>query len=66
MWIDFLMVKNIYLSWRKMAIDDGKQTDFWRDTWWGDLPLCDQFPQLYEICNTQICTVETVAKKIGI
>jgi hypothetical protein len=48
-WSDLLKVKDIYLQGRKMAVGNGKRTDFWQDSWCGDAPLSIILAQLFEI-----------------
>ena len=41
-------------------IKDGSQLRFWEDTWLGNRPLCEQYPQLYNIVRKKKDTVAEV------
>ena len=40
------------------------ETDFWHDVWCGRSPLCEQYPQLYDIYHQQIVTFKEMHGKM--
>ena len=44
-----MKVKRDFLRFGTFIIKDGSQVRFWKDTWLGNSPLRDQYPQLYNI-----------------
>ena len=46
-----------------MGLGNGKNIDFWHDVWCGPLSLKDRFPNLYNICFDQECSVHTICKQ---
>ena len=34
-------------------LGDGRKIIFREDTWWGNQPLCEAFPDLYSIASTK-------------
>ena len=61
-WNDLLKVKVIYLKGRIMIVGNGQSTDFWQDAWCGTMPLKEKFPDLFAICNTNVVSVEGMAR----
>jgi hypothetical protein len=41
LWNDLLKIKDLYLKGRVMKIGNGRDTDFWRDSWCDSIPLKD-------------------------
>lgn len=39
---------HVGVGWK---IGDGRFTRFWKDCWVGEMPLCDQFLQLFLVSN---------------
>jgi hypothetical protein len=50
-------VRDTYLAGRKLVLNKGDLVRFWKDSWTGDPPWCDQFPVLFDICQMQNCTI---------
>ena len=46
-----MKVKDLFFQRGSMIVGNGQNTRFWKDTWLGDKPLCDQYPSLYRIVN---------------
>ena len=44
-----MRVKLEFLRFGTFIIDNGSQVRFWADIWQGNRPLCEQYPQLYNI-----------------
>ena len=57
-WNDLLSIRSYFLKGRMIKVGNGSRTDFWQDSWCGSIPLKDQFPALFEICNEQVLTIE--------
>jgi hypothetical protein len=60
-WKDLLKVKHLYTQGRVMVVGNGNSTNFWSDAWCGSVPLCEKFPQLFDICLQQQMTVVAAA-----
>ncbi|GJS13887.1 hypothetical protein Tco_0629573 [Tanacetum coccineum] len=45
-----------FLSYCSKRIGDGQSTSFWKETWMGDIPLCELCPRLFALrfCSTNI------------
>ena len=52
-----MKVKRDFLRFGTFIIKDGSQVRFWKDTWLGNNPLWDQYPQLYNIVRKKQDTV---------
>ena len=39
---------------------DGFRIRFWEDLWWGDQPLCVQFPSLFRVTTTKNYLISTI------
>jgi hypothetical protein len=50
---DLLQVKPIYLQGREIQIQSGGNVSFWYDKWLEDIPLCQYYPVLHELCWNQ-------------
>jgi hypothetical protein len=50
-WKALLKVKEHYFSGRQICLRNGNIMRFWEDSWDGEPPLCDIFPELYNICQ---------------
>jgi len=42
---------NWYVNEVGRKVDNGRSTCFWKDTWVGRIPLCDQFSRLFLISD---------------
>ncbi|GAU35790.1 hypothetical protein TSUD_56670 [Trifolium subterraneum] len=42
-------------------VGDGKDTLFWSDPWVEGLPLCERFRRLFDLAETQLCSVAEMA-----
>ncbi|GJV03568.1 hypothetical protein Tco_1337137 [Tanacetum coccineum] len=38
-----------FLSYCSKRIGDGQSTSFWKETWMGDIPLCELCPRLFAL-----------------
>lgn len=56
-WKNILKVKDVYMAGRKVILKNEKITRLWLDPWSNNTLLCDQFPQLFDICQKQNCTI---------
>lgn len=50
-WKEILKVKDLYMLGRKIVVKPENIARFWKDFLNDDPPLCECFPQLYDICN---------------
>jgi hypothetical protein len=62
-WNDLIKIKHYYTSGRVINLGNGKNVDFWNDSWCGSLSLKDRFPNLFEICFDQKCSVATICHR---
>jgi hypothetical protein len=46
-WNDLIKIKHYYTSGRVIKLGNGKNVDFWNDSWCGSLSLKDRFPNLF-------------------
>jgi hypothetical protein len=56
LWKDMMLLKNLYLCGRRMEVGNGAMT-IWCDSWCGQCPLKDKFPNIYNVCIEQNITV---------
>lgn len=42
---------SINMTWLKVR--NRTRIKFWKDSWWGDQPLCFQFPVLYRLVQAK-------------
>jgi len=49
-----------FMSSVRRQVGDGADTDFWRDCWCGNVPLCDRFRQLYDLFVNKADTVRNM------
>ena len=61
-WTSLIKVKRDFLRFGTFIIKDGSQVRFWEDTWLGNSPLHDQYPQLYNIVRKKQDTVPNVLR----
>jgi hypothetical protein len=59
-WKSIHKIKHFFKLGAKHVINDGNRTLFWLDRWCDDEPLKDHFPQLFNICLSQMCSVAQV------
>ena len=59
-WASLMKVTRDFLRFGTFLIKDGSQVRFWEDSWLGNSPLCDQYPQLYNIVRKKQDTVADV------
>jgi hypothetical protein len=55
-----MKVKNDFLKFGTFTIKDGSHIRFWEDKWLGNMPLCDQYPQHYNIAWKKQDTVAEI------
>ena len=58
-WSDLLKVKHLYMSNRKIKVNNGLSTLFWEDPWISDKPLCLLYPVLNELCTDKLVSVHS-------
>jgi hypothetical protein len=61
LWNDLLKIKDLYVKGRVMKIGNGKETNFWRDSWCDSIPLKERFKEVFDLCNEQKGSVAEVA-----
>jgi hypothetical protein len=61
-WSDLLKVRHIYLTRRGIKINNWQRLSFWLDSWLEGVPLCQQYPVLYELAEKQKCSVAEVKR----
>ena len=50
-WKVVLKVKDLYMMGRRIHIGAGDIARLWKDPTKALVPLCDKFPQLFDVCN---------------
>ena len=55
-----MKVKSEFLRFGSFTIKNGAQIRFWEDIWLGNRPLCQQYPQLYNMVRKKRDTVGEV------
>ena len=40
------------------VVGNGRRVKFWKDLWWGNVPLCNSFPSLYAFASSKEAWVE--------
>lgn len=48
-WTGILHVRDIFLSFCRRIVGNGKRIRFWEDDWWGGKPFAVQFPRLFNL-----------------
>lgn len=61
-WADLVKVKYLYIKGKTMVVRGGRQTDFWGDACIGNMPLKDQYLELFVIGNENAKIVRKMAK----
>jgi hypothetical protein len=61
-WSDLMKVRHIYIRGREYKINNGKLISFWTDSWLRGVPICVEYPILYELCTDQNISVSKVAQ----
>ena len=59
-WASLMKVKSNFLRFGSFTIKSGAQIRFWEDIWLGNRPLCQQYPQLYNMVRKKRDTVGEV------
>ena len=44
----------------RLVVRNGERIRFWEDLWWGNQPLCSQFPGLYKVISVKNLIVSVV------
>jgi hypothetical protein len=57
-WKNLMKVKDFYFARRKVLLRKGNLVRFWKDPWLDDIPLCESFLALFDICQGQDWTFE--------
>jgi hypothetical protein len=52
-----MKVKETYPKGRNVVLHKGDLVRFWRDPWLDNKPLCDPYPQLFDIALAQEVTL---------
>lgn len=50
-------VKDVYFAGRELTLNKGDLVRLWLDPWLNCIPLQVQFPQFFDICQKQSCTI---------
>lgn len=56
-WKNIFKVKETYMAGRKIILNSGNLMRLWLDPWYNNKNLSDQFPQLFDLCQKQNCTI---------
>ena len=56
-WSGLMSVKQEFLKWMTFKVQNGKQTRFWEDKWFGNSDLKDQYPNLFSLAHRKHATV---------
>lgn len=59
-WKALLKIKDFYFAGRGVDLKQGDVVRLWKDKIRGEVPFSEQFPELYDICQLQDCTVAEV------
>ncbi|PNT69431.1 hypothetical protein BRADI_3g55256v3, partial [Brachypodium distachyon] len=59
-WSGLLRVRNVFLSFCRRIVGNGKRTRFWEDEWWGRCSFAVKFPRLYNLTFSSEISVHTV------
>lgn len=59
-WQGIMEITELFYSYCTKKVGDGRDTLFWEDSWLGGRPLCDQFPELYNVVMTNKVTIADV------
>ena len=62
-WKYLLKIMHFYLLGRITGVSGGRETGFLHDAWHVNVPLCETFLPLFEICFRQECTVREMSDK---
>jgi hypothetical protein len=65
-WKGLMNQKDTFFKYGSFRVGDGEGTRFWEDTWLGDAPLANQFPNLYAIVNHKNVTVASSFTENGL
>lgn len=60
-WPDLLQVRKFYIQGRKFKCKSGQAISFWKDSWLDDMPICESFPMLFEVCSNPDLSVKECA-----
>jgi hypothetical protein len=60
LWKGLVRVKEDFFSIINFQVENGQTTRFCEDTWFGDLPLANQYPSLYNIVQRKNVLVTDV------
>jgi hypothetical protein len=52
-WKALLSMKDTYMAGRKVGVGNGDICRLWKDHFIGTSPLCEQFPVLFDLCQSQ-------------
>ncbi|WVZ54678.1 hypothetical protein U9M48_005442 [Paspalum notatum var. saurae] len=59
-WSGLMAVKDIFLSYGSFKIQNGQTVRFWEDTWKGNKPFMELYPNLYRIVRKKNVTLANV------
>ena len=59
-------VKQEFFSRETFVVRNGQKTNFWKDTWIGNVPLSIQYPSLFNIAENKNATVADVLNSVPI
>jgi hypothetical protein len=58
-WAGLMASKKFFFRHGTFTINDGSQIRFWEDNWLDNVPLCEQYPALYNIVHRKSDTIPT-------
>lgn len=53
----------VFIRYIKLKVGRGERVRFWKDSWIGDRPLADRFPQLYRVANSRCKNISEVRSR---
>ena len=63
-WKEILKLREIYFAGRRVVLHNGGGCLLWKDSFGPDkVPLMRRFPEIYDICQDQDCTVKFLVNK---
>jgi hypothetical protein len=65
-WKGLMNVKDTFMSFGSFKVKDGSQTHFWMDNWFGNQPLKDRFPALFNTVRRKQDSVARVLASVSL
>lgn len=60
LWKNICHLYLIFLSYTRLALDNGRSIKFWKDLWWGESTLASLYPRLFLISSQQEAMVTDI------